>query len=138
LYHREVAGIFEKSVMKNIFLLSVLLMLVYAGSGCYYDKEAVLYPQGVCDTSVVRWSTTIRPIIDAQCSYVGCHEGSNAPSGVVLTSYDGVHAIALDGSLLGTIEHQPNYTPMPRSSTQLPECQISQIRIWVAEGAPNN
>ncbi len=107
-------------------------------SGCYWDKSSELYPQAQCDTSSLKWSTAIQPIIQQQCAFSGCHSAASARGGIDLSNYDGVRTIALDGSLVGSIEHRSNYTPMPFQNTKLPECQISQIRGWVAAGALNN
>ena len=123
--------------MKLLLPILCLMLLLCAGS-CYYDKESDLYPASTCDTASVKYSTTIQPIVQAQCSISGCHAGANAAGGIALTSYEGVRAIALDGSFSGTIEYQSGYPHMPQNRDKLPDCQISQIRIWTAAGAPNN
>lgn len=123
--------------MKIIFPLLALTLSLGAG-GCYWDKASELYPQAQCDTTSLKWSTTIQPIIQGQCALSGCHSAASASGGIDLSTYAGVKSIAQDGSLVGSIEHQGNYTPMPYQTVQLPDCQISQIRGWVASGAPNN
>jgi len=107
-------------------------------SACYYDRESDLYLQPACDTTTVTWSGVVKPIIDEHCAYVGCHGGGTKSGDYDLTGYAGVLEIAKSGALVGSIEHQSNYTPMPYQTTPLPECLISQIRIWVAKGAPQD
>ncbi len=114
------------------------MLLLSAMSACYWDKESVLYPHGICDTAAVTWRGTIQPIIQQQCAYVGCHAGSGASGGINLAGYTGVKAVADDGSLVGSVAHEGNYSEMPRNGAKLPDCQIGQIRIWVAAGAPEN
>ncbi len=119
------------------FVLLAAIGATVWGSGCYYDKASELYPEGTCDTGSVTWSKTVQPIITAQCAYVGCHLGTS-PSGIDLSNYDGVHMQAANGALLGSVMHATGYEPMPKSSPKLPDCQISKLRIWVANGAPQN
>lgn len=89
-----------------------------------------------CDTLNVTYAGKIKPIIDLKCR--GCHSGSNPPNGINLTTYTGLHGIALTGSLMGSIRHQTGYSAMPKNAPSLPQCEIDAIRIWVDSGAPNN
>lgn len=89
-----------------------------------------------CDTSVVTYSLTIKPTINAFCK--GCHTGSLAGGGILITNYTELKAIATDGKLLGTIEYQVGFSPMPKNSPQLSDCNIRQINIWINEGMQNN
>jgi hypothetical protein len=114
-------------------LLAAIITLVY--SSCYYDRESELYPTSFCDTTAVRWSSTIQPIIQVNCAYVGCHTGSTPGGGINLSTYAGVKGSAQSGALLGSIEHAGNYTPMPNNREKLPDCTISKIRVWVNAGA---
>ena len=91
---------------------------------------------GICDTSNVTWSNTIRPIIQNKCQ--GCHQGGSPGGGYDLSNYAGVSGAAFDGSLLGSIQHQTGWVAMPQNSNKLPDCDIAKIRIWVDAGAPNN
>ena len=124
--------------MKNLFPAIIAVFCLAASAGCYHDKESDLYPKGVCDTATVKWSTTIQPILQTNCAYAGCHSNADLAGGINLTTYDGVKAVVDDGSLVGSIIHDPAYTPMPRGTEKLPDCTISKIRIWVAAGALNN
>ena len=125
--------------MRRIILVLFVASVICPGmSGCYYDKASELYPEGACDTTSVTWSKTIQPIMQQQCAYVGCHVGSNPSGGINLGSYAGVREQAANGALLGSVEHQSSYQPMPRGSTKLPDCQIAMLRIWVTAGAPQN
>lgn len=91
---------------------------------------------GICDTSNVTWSATIRPIIQAKCQ--GCHQGGAPGGGVDLSNYAGVSGAAFDGSLVGSVDHLPGWSAMPKNSPKLSDCDIAKIKIWVNAGAPNN
>ena len=89
-----------------------------------------------CDTSDVTYNKSIAPIIAAKCK--GCHQGSSPGGGIPLVTYNNVNVTALDGSLLGCINHDSPYSAMPKGSSKLPACDIAKIRIWIDAGAPNN
>lgn len=91
---------------------------------------------GICDTTNVTWTNTIRPIIQAKCQ--GCHQGGSPGGGVDLSNYAGVSGAAFSGELVGTIDHLPGFSAMPKNSPKLPDCDIAKIKIWVNAGAPNN
>jgi hypothetical protein len=40
--------------------------------------------------------------------------------------------------LYGTISHSAGFLPMPQNGNKLSDCNITKIRLWVADGAPNN
>lgn len=88
-----------------------------------------------CDTSSFNYADVIYPIILNQCQ--GCHSYGNASGGYILTNYEEVKAIALNGKFYGTVAHLPSYSPMPKGG-KLQDCQIVQIRKWIDAGAPNN
>lgn len=91
---------------------------------------------GGCDTTNVSYSGTIALTMDTYCT--GCHSGASPSGGIDLTSYDGVAAIAADGSLLGSVQHEAGWVAMPYGGSWLPDCKIDEIRIWVENGYPND
>lgn len=91
---------------------------------------------GACDSVDVSFATTIMPLVQTKCA--GCHSGQFPSGGLRLENYNNVRTVAEDGRLIGTIDHQPGFTPMPVNSAKLPDCEIAQIRNWINEGAQNN
>lgn len=91
---------------------------------------------GGCDTTNVSYSGTIAFTMATYCN--GCHSGGAPSAGIDLTTYSGVAAIAEDGSLLGTIQHEAGWVSMPYGGTWLPDCKIDEIRFWVENGYPND
>lgn len=115
-----------------LFLFSVILI------GCFYDKESDMHPQGkapFCDTiTPVTYSFQVRQIVDANC--MGCHF-----SGGVLnydfSTWDELNMAATNGFLMGCVNHQSGFNPMPQAY-KLSPCQIRSLQIWVDAGAPQN
>jgi len=89
-----------------------------------------------CDTVNVTFSGTIQPVLQNNC--VGCHNNTSPGGNVILSAYSGVQAVALNGHLLGSVNHGAGYSPMPKNLAKLPDCEIAEIRIWIQNGAPNN
>lgn len=90
----------------------------------------------LCDTTAITFSTAIKPILQTYC--YGCHAGSAPQGNINLSNYTGVKTTAQNGTLVGSIEHTGNYSPMPQNANKLSTCTIEKFKIWVAAGAPNN
>lgn len=89
-----------------------------------------------CDTTNVTYSGTIQQTLAKYC--VNCHSGSSPQGGIALATYNEVKVKVLDQSLLGAVKHQSGYSPMPKNSSRLPDCELKQIQIWVDNGALND
>lgn len=88
-----------------------------------------------CDSSNFTYSGAIAPMMAKYCT--GCHSSPSAQGGA-LTDYASVREAAVNGKLIGNIAHLPGYNPMPPVGVTLSDCQVNQVRNWVASGAPNN
>ena len=124
--------------MKKILIICLIIL-----AGCYYDNEEELYPdQGNdCDTTNITYSETVFPIINSNC--ISCHSGSAPQGNILLEDYTTISKQAKipagqAGSLYGAISHDPGNSPMPKNGTQLTDCKIKQIKIWIDAGTPNN
>ena len=105
-------------------------------SGCYYDDPHILDPNRItCDTAIVTYSGSVSPILTAYC--IGCHAGPNAANGIKLDTRASV-VLAGSARLLGAINHSAGHSPMPKNGAKLSDCSIAKIRIWLANGAPDN
>jgi mono/diheme cytochrome c family protein len=93
-----------------------------------------------CDTVNVTFTKNINPILQQQC--LSCHSNTSTGGGVLLNSYDDVKAIATDqsrgpeGRLYGALSHMPAYSPMPKGGTQLDNCKLRQVKLWIEAGMP--
>ena len=127
--------------MKYKATVIICTAILFAVGSCYYDKEQLLYPgsgNAPCTdtTTAVSYSKNVVPLLQAQC--YGCHN-SNFPSGnITMGGYTADKAVAQSGKLYGTVTYLPGYSPMPKGSNKLNNCQISLIKKWVDAGLPNN
>ena len=117
-------------------LIIISGIIVTSLNSCYYDKSDLLYPDTACDTTAVKYSTSVLPVLSSNC--ISCHGGSTPSAGISLDSYAGVKVQVDNGRLWGAVSHNPNFSPMPKNSNKLSTCNLEKIRIWIAAGAPNN
>jgi hypothetical protein len=122
--------------MRLLKLISFLLLISVLQS-CYYDNEEDLYPESTeCDTSGVTYTNTIAPLLEANCN--SCHNSVSPNAGVITDNYTDLKVIADNGQLWGAVNHESGYSPMPKNQPKLPDCELSKIRKWLDDGAPDN
>ena len=88
-----------------------------------------------CDTTAFKFALNIWPVIRDNC--MGCHNGTNASKGVLLTDYTHVKAIVTDGRLVKVLNALNGFKQMPPAG-KISTCKIVQINKWIANGAPND
>jgi hypothetical protein len=93
-----------------------------------------------CNSGSYTFSKNVMPLIKVNC--YGCHNAVAAPDfggGIELSDYSTIKDQSVSGDLIKSIEHDPSvFSGMPKGLAQLTDCQISIIKKWVADGAPNN
>ena len=89
-----------------------------------------------CDTTQFKYSTTISVTINTFCT--GCHSGAVPSGNIDLSNYANVKIQVNNGRLVGAVTQTAGYAAMPKDANKLKDCQITQIKKWVAAGAPNN
>jgi len=89
-----------------------------------------------CDTTHVTFSQSVFPIIQTYC--LGCHNSPSPSGGIYLRNYSDLVAVANNGKLWGSINHDQGYSAMPKYGNKLSDCNLSTIKIWINDGTPNN
>jgi Planctomycete cytochrome C len=123
---------------KNIITATVIVLFLFLVSttGCYYDKEEVLYPDTICDTANVTYSRSVIPILSSNC--ITCHGGNTPSAGIKLDTYADVKVQATNGRLWGAVSHAASYSPMPKNAAKMSTCNLTKIKKWLDAGALNN
>jgi len=104
-------------------------------SGCYDKNKEELFPQNVCDTKNVKFSTSIEPILNGNCLI--CQSGltANGSPKVQLDSYADVKIVANNGRLYNALTvvtfQMPPYG-------KFPDYTLNKIKHWIDSGSPNN
>jgi mono/diheme cytochrome c family protein len=122
----------EPKTIKFLSIIATALLF----SSCYYDVEEEIYPTLDCQSSDMSYANDIQPLIQTNC-YV-CHAANINFGNITLDSYPDLLVRVEDGRLLGAINHQSGFSPMPQNGPKLLDCQIEKIESWIADGAPNN
>lgn len=122
--------------MKHQIIKGFLFGTVVFFASCYYDNEETLYPPTECITVDMSYQDDIEPIISRNCYQ--CHSASANLGDVTLDSYTDLKVYVDNGKLMGAINHDPGFAPMPEDAPQLSECSIDKIESWIADGAPDN
>ena len=94
------------------------------------------YVPAVCDTMNVTYSSFVAGLFDTSCN--ACHSSSAAFGGVILDNYDAVKLVVESNKLLGSMNWDEGFEPMPQGQEQLDSCAIANVKSWIDEGAPNN
>ena len=130
----------EHPIIKRLtalILIFTALMLTFNLTSCYYDNEEELYPDtGGCDTTNVSYSSSVAPVLQANCN--ACHSGNGPSAGIVTDNYTDLMTIVNSGQFKGAINHSSGYSAMPKNAPKLGDCNLSKINKWVDAGAPNN
>ena len=89
-----------------------------------------------CDSTAFNYAADIAPIMSIFCN--GCHGGNSPSAGINTSSWAGLQPIANNDSLIGSIQHDSGFSPMPKGSAKMNACNITKIRKWIQAGALNN
>ncbi|MDF7813266.1 hypothetical protein [Hymenobacter sp. YC55] len=121
---------------KLMLLLGAGILLTACASENGEDQTPDEIPAPTCNTADVTYALTVAPLLQKNCT--SCHNANFASGGVNLSTYATVRTVALNGRLVGSVNHEPGYSPMPKGGAKLAECDITQLRKWVTDGAANN
>lgn len=116
---------------------SLITVVLFSGS-CYYDHEALLYPETSNCTAPASpsFSVDVLPLLNNRCN--SCHGGVSPSGGVKLDTYNDVSTYATNGRLMGSVNQASGYSPMPQGGGKLSSCEIDKIRNWISSGMLNN
>jgi hypothetical protein len=111
----------------------IAIIALWIDSGAKNTTNCVT---GVCDTTVVTLAGQVKPIFDKYCN--GCHSANESQGGIDLETYNRIKRTVDNGSLIGSITHNSNYSKMPKNGNKIPDCDIAKISKWIRLGALNN
>lgn len=128
--------------MKNTFRILVLCIALVAVA-CYRDKAELLYGTTSTGNSncadadgTVSYKQKVAPLLQQYC--YGCHGGNSPLGGIAMGSYETDKALGQNGKLYGSISHAAAFSPMPKGSAKLNDCQLATIKKWIDSGLADN
>lgn len=112
-------------------------LLAITLDGCYTDVESVLYPETNCTPGTrSQYTADVIPILNTYCN--SCHSGTFASGGIRLDGYNYVKIYVDNGKLMGSINWEGGFSPMPKDAGKLSLCNIDKIKTWIDAGAIND
>ena len=91
---------------------------------------------GGCDTTLFTYAAAVMPLMNNYCK--GCHNPLSLGGNIDLSTYATVKTQALNGKLMGSIQHSAGFSAMPKGGSKFLDCQITQVQKWITAGALNN
>ncbi|MTI31869.1 c-type cytochrome [Xanthovirga aplysinae] len=125
--------------LEKLLVTSLALFLLCFLNACTSDNEEELFEEETCDLSSISYDLKVQPILSQYC--FACHStqaSSNSGAGIDLMDFDQLKIQVNNGSLLGSIKHDSNFSPMPKGGAKLSECEIETIQAWINAGAPQD
>lgn len=124
-----------KTYLKAVLFAAIILVV----SACYYDSQEDLYPvlNTECNLDNVTFSGDITQILQNRCW--SCHSNANAATfgnNIRLQDYSDVSA-GFD-VILGAVNHQGGFSPMPKNGGKLSSCELNTLAQWNTDGKPEN
>jgi uncharacterized membrane protein len=120
----------------NFFGVLLFITAAITTTGCYYDKEELLYSGRTtavnCTTISAKFAVDVKPIISTKCATAGCHNAASSAGGSILETYAQISAQSARVNQRSVIEKT-----MPTSGPLSP-AEIAIIKCWVESGALNN
>lgn len=100
-------------------------------------KDKAEEPSNYTCDETISFSGELQPeLFNVSCNVSGCHTPEDAASGYVWDSYANISPHT--EKILGAIEHDGAYTPMPLGGDQLADSLIQKFACWVEQGALDN
>ncbi|MFT4535039.1 MAG: hypothetical protein ACJA1A_001579 [Saprospiraceae bacterium] len=124
--------------IKNLSFLLIICASVLVALSCEKDEVPPVDP-AVCETENLTYDNFAKNLINGSCATSGCHD-VNANANAVPYSfhnYEVLKAAVDDGRILGAINREMGFNPMPKGEAKLSDCNISKMEAWIADGAPN-
>jgi mono/diheme cytochrome c family protein len=111
-------------------LFSMATALTIFSVSCKNNSVEALSNGSICDTSAVKYSTTIKSMMNNHCT--NCHGGASPEAGIRLESYSDLVTYgqaSLNDMKIGK---------MPKNAPKLDDCNINKLAAWINQGSLNN
>jgi hypothetical protein len=123
---KKVGGEEPLKQRKVLFFFSLTFFVCFWFVSCLKDKASSEY---VCDFHEVNFSENILPIMTANCTGSGCHDGSSYLGN--FSKYEDIKIRADNGNLYLMVIEKRSMPP----DKSLAETDIDLIRCWIEKGA---
>lgn len=136
--------------LNSVYLVLLFSMIQLLCWSCVYNNVEDIQPESFCKDSlpaVVSFSKDIQPILQKNCSTVGCHSGSSPKKNFNLETSVAYNQLLKPGSgYVDTLNPRYSvvYSSLVSTSSRMPPsgrldpCSIDMIEKWMLQKAKNN
>ena len=91
-----------------------------------------------CSSPDITYTEGASAIINTSCAATPACHGNGTTATFPMSNYDQALAATSFGRIIGSINHQEGFRPMPfpEGSLMLEECEIDKLTAWINAGAP--
>ncbi|MFT4522342.1 MAG: hypothetical protein ACI8ZN_001288 [Bacteroidia bacterium] len=116
---------------KNIRNLAVLLTLCVLVFQACKEEEPIIKDDDNNNTitDTVRYNTHLKSFFETTCAVPYCHTTGSATGS--LSSYEDAKAFVSYGRILGALNHEAGFSPMPKDLPKLNDSLIAQVKNWI-------
>ncbi len=122
-------------LFKGLVFFSFLLNFFAFLPSCTYEKRPPAMPSMACDTLMPTYANEVKPVIDMNCSYAGCHSAGASIGD--FTHYSSMKS-RLDGGQFETrvlfIKDMP--PPYASGPKELSTDELNLLECWLQNGYP--
>ena len=115
------------------FLFFLFIAGLVALASCKKDDDSG--GDGGIDCDTVKFSTTIAPLLQNNCTNVGCHDVGSALTNGDYTTYAGIETVAKNDTMRQKVLIDMT---MPKGTAVLTQTQLDQVECWLDDGALDN
>ena len=128
----------EMKQTRQIAQTILVTIVLYLLKGCGSDSEnsqptkvAKTYTNGNGEVVALTFQDDIQPIMEANCSFSGCHSKSSAESGYELETYSGTSA-----GIGGSISSIEKGSMPPSGYQEVSQQDLDKLKSWMDQGKP--
>ncbi len=122
-------------LLKSFLFFAVFLEFLPFSASCTYEKRPPVVANVACDTLMPTYAQDIKPIIDINCSYPGCHDAGASIGD--FTHYSSMKS-RLEGGQFETRVLLIKDMPPPYASgpKELSPEELDLLECWLQDGYP--
>ena len=125
--------------MKNLqSLLIVFTVIAFVSMQACKDNDPVeptptdTTSNDTTNNTKITYTADAAVILNASCAVSGCHVSGAAVGS--LQGYADAKSFAGFGRMMGAVNHQTGFSPMPKNGTKLSDEKIATLQSWIDDG----
>lgn len=119
---------------RNLLLCLLFGMTTFAIISCS-DDDGPQDPGDTCQTDGLTYTNYAAELINSNCATSGCHSEGTVTT-FEMHNFETVSISVGFNRIIGSINHDEGFSPMPKLAEKLSDCNIEKMTAWIRDGAP--